>query len=117
MTVSRCRRLSSWDPQLTNVRPPVCLSTLIYFNSTDMISKGAFFAITEQGNYGNGTNNNTFNYVDPDGNTYWRNVGASDNNITYDSIGGSLSAKPFALPFSAPLQQGPMAKPRLPGGK
>lgn len=77
----------------------------------------AFFAISTSGNYGNGTNNNTFSYVDFDGNTYWRNVGASDNNITYDAIGGSLSGDSYALPVSVPLVQGPMVKPRLPGGK
>jgi len=77
----------------------------------------SYFVISSNGNYGNGTNNNTFNYVDFDGNTYWRNVGAADNNITYDSIGGSLSGSAFMLPLSAPLPQGVMAKPRLPGGK
>ncbi|KZT70107.1 hypothetical protein DAEQUDRAFT_668284 [Daedalea quercina L-15889] len=77
----------------------------------------SFFTISSSGNYGNGTDNNTFNYVDLNGNTYWRDVGASDNNITYDSIGGSLSGSPFTLPISAPLAQGVMAKPRLPGGK
>ncbi|KAH9935048.1 peptide N-acetyl-beta-D-glucosaminyl asparaginase amidase A-domain-containing protein [Fomitopsis serialis] len=78
----------------------------------------SYFVVSSNGNYGNGTNNNTFNYVDSDGDTYWRNVGAADNNVTYDSIGGSLSgSSPFMLPLSAPLSQGVMAKPRLPGGK
>ena len=91
------------DPPL----PLACTNTCV----------AAFFAISTSGNYGNGTNNNTFSYVDFDGNTYWRNVGASDNNITYDAIGGSLSGDSYALPVSVPLVQGPMVKPRLPGGK
>ncbi|KAI0736722.1 peptide N-acetyl-beta-D-glucosaminyl asparaginase amidase A-domain-containing protein [Fomitopsis betulina] len=77
----------------------------------------AFFALSASGNYGNGTTNNTFSYVDFGGNTYWRNVGASDNNITYDDIGGSLAGDSYATPVSVPLVQGPLVKPRLPGGK
>ncbi|KAK7054898.1 hypothetical protein VNI00_003361 [Paramarasmius palmivorus] len=44
------------------------------------------------GNFGNGTNNNTFSYSDAAGNTYNRRVNAAFNNITLDVEGGSLAS-------------------------
>ncbi|KAH9167303.1 peptide N-acetyl-beta-D-glucosaminyl asparaginase amidase A-domain-containing protein [Lactarius sanguifluus] len=41
----------------------------------------------------NGTNNNTFNYIDTEGNTYTRQVNASSNAITFDNQGGTLAPK------------------------
>ena len=43
------------------------------------------------GNFGNGTNNNTFNYVDVKGNTYTRRVNAAYNVITFDQQSGTLA--------------------------
>ncbi|CCM04580.1 uncharacterized protein FIBRA_06761 [Fibroporia radiculosa] len=76
------------------------------------------FVETSSGNYGNGTSNNTFNYADLNGNTYYRNVNAAYENITYDSIGGTLAASnSFAFPSFNSFAQFVMAKPRLPGGR
>ncbi|KAF7342117.1 Peptide-N4-(N-acetyl-beta-glucosaminyl)asparagine amidase A [Mycena venus] len=55
---------------------------------------GGFFTISPTGNTGNGTNNNTFSYVDTVGNTFNRRVDAAFNNITLDEQSGSLSRAP-----------------------
>jgi hypothetical protein len=52
---------------------------------------GGIFVLNSNGNYGNGTSDNQFSYVDDAGNTYWRTVGAALNNITYDQEGGTLA--------------------------
>lgn len=44
------------------------------------------------GNFGNGTSNNSFSYVDLAGNTYSRKVDAAFNNITLDRQSGNLVA-------------------------
>ncbi|KAF7355809.1 Peptide-N4-(N-acetyl-beta-glucosaminyl)asparagine amidase A [Mycena venus] len=43
---------------------------------------------------GNGTNNNTFSYINGAGNTFNRRVDATFNNITWDEQSGSLSSGP-----------------------
>ncbi|EEB96963.1 hypothetical protein MPER_03812, partial [Moniliophthora perniciosa FA553] len=43
------------------------------------------------GNFGNGTSNNTFSYVDAAGNTYNRRVNVAYNNIALDEESGSLA--------------------------
>ena len=75
---------------------------------------GGFFHTASTGNTGNGTNSNTFSYVDTRGNTYDREVTAVDNIITADHQGGTLAPR-TALKF--PIVQTPLvvAKPRLPG--
>ncbi|KAL6305342.1 peptide N-acetyl-beta-D-glucosaminyl asparaginase amidase A-domain-containing protein [Sparassis latifolia] len=75
------------------------------------------FVETANGNYGNGTSNNTFSYLDTRGNTYDREVNAAYDNITYDHQGGSLYAgNVFSFPlFSLPAPM--VAAPRLPGGR
>ncbi|EPQ58116.1 hypothetical protein GLOTRDRAFT_136892 [Gloeophyllum trabeum ATCC 11539] len=77
-----------------------------------------YFTISSSGNYGNGTSNNTFNYVDLAGNTYWRNVDAALNNITYDEQGGSLAPGGyFSFPSFSPSTALTIAGARLPGSK
>ncbi|KAH9177898.1 peptide N-acetyl-beta-D-glucosaminyl asparaginase amidase A-domain-containing protein [Lactarius sanguifluus] len=41
----------------------------------------------------NGSSNNTFNYIDTEGNTYTREVNAASNAITFDNQGGTLTPK------------------------
>lgn len=50
-----------------------------------------YFTRAPTGNFGNGTSNNTFGYVDLHGNTYARKVNAAYNNITFDKETGSLA--------------------------
>lgn len=77
-----------------------------------------FFVISSEGNYGNGTNNNTFSYVDLKGNTYYRTVDAALDNITYDQISGSLATgNTFEFPTFNPLAHLSVTIPRLPGGR
>ncbi|OSD08639.1 hypothetical protein PYCCODRAFT_1441479 [Trametes coccinea BRFM310] len=77
-----------------------------------------FFQTAPTGNTGNGTNSNTFSYVDLAGNTYDREVTAVDNNITSDHQGGTLAPR-SAVAFPNFGSQTPLvvAKPRLPGGR
>jgi hypothetical protein len=75
-----------------------------------------YFTISSTGNSGNGTSNNTFNYVDLKGNTYTRDVDAAYDVITYDQQSGSLATT--SLPtFSQASIPPPMPAARLPGGK
>ncbi|KAG5651592.1 hypothetical protein H0H81_008113 [Sphagnurus paluster] len=50
-----------------------------------------FFQVETDGNFANGTSNNTFAYEDLAGNTYTREVDAALNNITFDREGGTLA--------------------------
>lgn len=76
-----------------------------------------YFEINPAGNTGNGTNTNTFSYVDTKGNTYVRAVGAALNNITYDHQSGSLA--PSTAPHfpGFPLEKLALGSVRLPGGR
>lgn len=78
---------------------------------------GGIFVETAEGNYGNGTSNNTFTYLDTKGNTYDREVDAAYENITYDHQGGSLyDGDYFTFPlFSSPAPT--IAAPRMPGAR
>ncbi|KAI0709482.1 peptide N-acetyl-beta-D-glucosaminyl asparaginase amidase A-domain-containing protein [Earliella scabrosa] len=78
-----------------------------------------FFRLASTGNSGNGTNSNTFSYVDLEGNTYDREVTAVNNVITADHQGGTLAppttaVHPAFIPSGAQLE---LAIPRLPGGR
>ncbi|KAH9857099.1 peptide N-acetyl-beta-D-glucosaminyl asparaginase amidase A-domain-containing protein [Lenzites betulinus] len=75
-----------------------------------------FFHEASTGNTGNGTNSNTFSYVDLAGNTFDREVTAVDNNITSDHQGGTL-APHAAVSFPHFGAQTPLVitQPRLPG--
>lgn len=76
-----------------------------------------FFTIASTGNSGNGTNSNTFFYMDANGNTYDREVTVVNNNITADHQGGNLApTSTFKFPGSV---QGPLSlpSPRFPGAR
>ena len=76
-----------------------------------------FFTIASTGNTGNGTNSNTFFYIDENGNTYDREVTAVNNNITADHQGGSLApTSTFKFP---PVVHSPLSLPfpRFPGAR
>ncbi|KAJ3813211.1 peptide N-acetyl-beta-D-glucosaminyl asparaginase amidase A-domain-containing protein [Lentinula aff. lateritia] len=77
---------------------------------------GGFFEELSSGNTGNGTSNNTFSYVDTAGNTFSRTVRAALNNITFDSISGSL-ADIEKTPTSHASPQAQFAAVRMPGGR
>ncbi|KAF8990702.1 hypothetical protein BDZ89DRAFT_1086977 [Hymenopellis radicata] len=65
---------------------PLVLGTTIHnVQNTD-----GFFQLRAGGNFGNGTNNNTFSYVDTAGNTFSRRVNAALNVITLDEESGTL---------------------------
>ena len=49
-----------------------------------MMLVGGFYDVTTSVHVGNGTNNNTFSYIDVAGNTYKRIVNAASNKITLD---------------------------------
>ncbi|EKM55502.1 uncharacterized protein PHACADRAFT_256166 [Phanerochaete carnosa HHB-10118-sp] len=76
----------------------------------------AFFAETAQGNFGNGTSNNTLSYVDLQGHTYDREVDAINDVIVSDHQGGNLAPVPTpeSVPVANPTKLN-FAKPRLPG--
>ncbi|KAF9464707.1 peptide N-acetyl-beta-D-glucosaminyl asparaginase amidase A-domain-containing protein [Collybia nuda] len=84
--------------------------------SENQISSG-FFNISPAGNTGNGTNANTFEYIDADGNTYGRKVTALLNNITFDVQSGNLA--PVTVRQSTSVDQGLFegSHARLPGGR
>ncbi|KAJ7273717.1 peptide N-acetyl-beta-D-glucosaminyl asparaginase amidase A-domain-containing protein [Mycena haematopus] len=77
---------------------------------------GGFFTIASSGNFGNGTSNNTFSYVDQAGNTFNRRVDAAFNVITLDEVSGSLSPAP-KQPLSSSENTGTFAGARLPPGR
>ncbi|KZT09543.1 uncharacterized protein LAESUDRAFT_722507 [Laetiporus sulphureus 93-53] len=111
---------TSWTANFDHSYDHVSLPSPFILGSTiteRQLATGDFIE-TSSGNYGNGTSNNTFNYADDHGNTYYRNVDAVLNNITYDQIGGSLASESTPsystsstfLPLVGP-------RPRLPGGR
>ncbi|GJE90902.1 peptide N-acetyl-beta-D-glucosaminyl asparaginase amidase A-domain-containing protein [Phanerochaete sordida] len=76
----------------------------------------AFFEETAQGNFGNGTSNNTLNYVDLQGHTYDREVNAVNTAIVFDHQGGNLAPvanRKSGVPASPTKLN--LVKPRLPG--
>ncbi|KAI0780713.1 peptide N-acetyl-beta-D-glucosaminyl asparaginase amidase A-domain-containing protein [Trametes elegans] len=77
-----------------------------------------FFHEASTGNTGNGTNSNTFTYVDTAGNTFDREVTAVNNNITADHQGGTLAPR-ISQAFPSFDTQTPfvVSKPRLPGAR
>ncbi|KAF8921285.1 peptide N-acetyl-beta-D-glucosaminyl asparaginase amidase A-domain-containing protein [Mucidula mucida] len=77
---------------------PLVLGTTIHnVQNTD-----GFFQLRTGGNFGNGTNSNTFSYVDTAGNTFNRRVNAALNVITLDEESGTLA------PLSAQKNSGTM---------
>ncbi|KAF7294928.1 Peptide-N4-(N-acetyl-beta-glucosaminyl)asparagine amidase A [Mycena indigotica] len=99
-----------------NLLPGIFLGSTI---AERQIAAG-FFNISSAGNSGNGTSNNTFSYVDTQGNTFQRRVNAAFNNITLDIQSGSLAskAKTGAIDGEAPNgAQASFAGARLPSGR
>ena len=93
---------------------PFILGSTIHENQV----AGGIFVETAAGNFGNGTSNNTFTYVDTAGNTYDREVNAAFDNITSDHQGGSLAPKSqFHFPGFPSTTQMTLAKPRFPGSR
>ncbi|KAF8163305.1 peptide N-acetyl-beta-D-glucosaminyl asparaginase amidase A-domain-containing protein [Crassisporium funariophilum] len=93
------------------------LPTVVRSKIQERQTATGFFLLSANGNSGNGTNNNTFNYVDQAGNTYQRVVNAALNNITLDVQTGSLApAVASHSPFS-PSSNGFSGAARLPGGR
>ncbi|KAI0339470.1 hypothetical protein BDW22DRAFT_598444 [Trametopsis cervina] len=76
-----------------------------------------FFQETSSGNFGNGTNTNTFSYADAKGNTYRRQVSAVNTTITSDTQSGSLAPFPATSHAVVPQAQAKFSAPRLPGGR
>ncbi|CAK5277410.1 unnamed protein product [Mycena citricolor] len=74
---------------------------------------GGYFITSPNGNTGNGTSNNTLNYIDGHLNTYSRQVDAAYNNITLDVVHGSLAPqhKPWTWPQLFPVPN--FTKPRM----
>ncbi|KAF8894618.1 peptide N-acetyl-beta-D-glucosaminyl asparaginase amidase A-domain-containing protein [Infundibulicybe gibba] len=58
---------------------------------TERQQTNGFFQLAPTGNTGNGTSNNTFNYLDRAGNTYNRRVNAALNQIILDEQTGNLA--------------------------
>ena len=77
---------------------------------------GGFFTLASTGNFGNGTSQNTFSYVDVAGNTYSRQVSSANTNITSDHQAGTLAPKTVTH-FPVSQQPFTVAKGRLPGGR
>ncbi|CAL1705060.1 unnamed protein product [Somion occarium] len=77
---------------------------------------GGFFTLSSDGNFGNGTSQNTFSYVDLAGNTYDREVSSVNTDITSDHQGGTLAPKEAAH-FPSFQQPFTVSKARLPGGR
>ncbi|KAI0695700.1 peptide N-acetyl-beta-D-glucosaminyl asparaginase amidase A-domain-containing protein [Cytidiella melzeri] len=75
----------------------------------------AFFQLSSGGNFGNGTSDNEFSYVDTLGNTYRREVGAVNASITYDQESGSLAASHSTSFPHVDYKQLTFLTPRLPG--
>ncbi|KAH8106837.1 peptide N-acetyl-beta-D-glucosaminyl asparaginase amidase A-domain-containing protein [Cristinia sonorae] len=79
---------------------------------------GGFFTISPNGNFGNGTSQNTFTYIDTKGNTFNRQVSSINTNITSDKQSGSLAPKqPPQFPSFGPGKLVSVPKARLPGGR
>lgn len=84
---------SSLPPWSTSIKLPVrrlLLHLVLVIEVTNLSAEG-YYDITTSVHFGNGTNNNTFTYVDSAGNTYNRRVDAAYNNITLDQKSGSLA--------------------------
>ena len=75
-----------------------------------------YFTIATTGNAGNGTSNNTFTYIDTEGNTYYRDVDAAYNMIIYDEQSGSLATSTYS-PLTSYTPNSQNVPARLPGSK
>lgn len=76
-----------------------------------------YFTISNAGNFGSGKNNNTFNYVDSEHNTYSRVVDAAMNKIVYNQESGSLAGSSSGMSWPVAPSSFSVPPARLPGGK
>lgn len=80
-------------------------------------ANGSRWRLANGTNTGNGTNTNRFKYFDLHANTYTRDVSVTNNNITYDKEGGSLTwSTPFKF-IAQPLATFAQKVARLPAGR
>ena len=98
---------------------PVYSSPLTLFRP-----KAGSFHLSSSGNTGsNGLNNNTFSYVDTEGNTFFQRVYAFENVILQNDQSGNLAPSPLPasiVPVASPTPatiRSQFAQPRLPGGR
>ncbi|KAE9396036.1 hypothetical protein BT96DRAFT_922388 [Gymnopus androsaceus JB14] len=93
--------ISNWTSSIDHSYDRVLLPNPLRVESTinNHQTTNGFFQLgsAKIGNFGNGTNNNTFSYSDAEGNTYTRKVNAANTNfndtitISLDEVGGSLA--------------------------
>ncbi|KAJ3883467.1 peptide N-acetyl-beta-D-glucosaminyl asparaginase amidase A-domain-containing protein [Lentinula edodes] len=93
--------LSNWTSSIDHSYDRILLPNPLRIASTinNHQTTDGFFQLGSEkiGNFGNGTNNNTFSYSDVKGNTYTRSVNAINSNfndtiaIPLDEIGGDLA--------------------------
>ncbi|RDB21369.1 Peptide-N4-(N-acetyl-beta-glucosaminyl)asparagine amidase A [Hypsizygus marmoreus] len=110
----------NWSTRIDHSYERVVLPNPFILGSTiknHQITDG-FYQLMTGGNYGNGTSNNTFSYVDLAGNTYSRQVNAALNVITLDREGGNLahSGQQATSSSTSEASQSHFGGARLPGG-
>jgi hypothetical protein len=74
-----------------------------------------FFEETAEGNFGNGTSNNTLSYTDLQGHTYDREVDSVNDTVVSDHQGGNLAPVPTRKTGVVNPTKLTFAKPRFPG--
>ncbi|KZV93378.1 hypothetical protein EXIGLDRAFT_717351 [Exidia glandulosa HHB12029] len=79
-------------------------------------ANGSIWALPTGGRTGNGTNINSFKYLDLHGNSYTRDVAVTNNTISYDRVGGSLAGSPFQFVLQ-PAGRNVLDAARLPLGR
>ncbi|KAH7107789.1 peptide N-acetyl-beta-D-glucosaminyl asparaginase amidase A-domain-containing protein [Auriculariales sp. MPI-PUGE-AT-0066] len=79
-------------------------------------ANGSRWTLPSGSRTGNGTNTNSFKYFDLRGNTYTRDVSVTNNTITYDRVGGTMT---WTWPkfVSQPLNSTSQKAARLPAGR
>jgi len=81
------------------------------------IANGSLITLPNGTRTGDGSNNNTFNYSDLDGNTFTRKVNAFNNSIILDQQGGSLAPVPSLTSVHVSPNLADFGAARLPGGR
>jgi len=85
--------------------------------SERQLANGSLIMLPNGSNTGTGSNNNTFSYSDLDGNTFTRQVNASNNSIIFDRQGGTLAPSQKLTPAHVPPSLADWGAARLLGGK
>jgi len=91
--------LTNWTTSIDHLYDRVLLPSPLRVASTinNHQTTNGFFQVDSGGNFGNGTNNNTFMYSDAEGNTYTRRVNVANTSfndtitVFFDDISGSLA--------------------------